>query len=175
MKCSQYDGLVEMASICALCNDSSLDYNEVRNANIMARPQLKPWWKNSFTLCCFSWAPGKRCLWESRGGDRDCPLLSGGENERLWCGSEGTEPCWESYSLLFCKCVCVTINQYFTRHQENMEEFIYCIFYLIKRKRMFQQQKMEMRKQNIRFWKKNIFHFNKTSGLKYIFFLSKIA
>ncbi len=27
---SQYEGLVEMASICALCNDSSLDYNEVR-------------------------------------------------------------------------------------------------------------------------------------------------
>lgn len=29
VKCSQYDGLVELASICALCNDSSLDYNEV--------------------------------------------------------------------------------------------------------------------------------------------------
>lgn len=29
--CSQYDGLVELATICALCNDSSLDYNEVRN------------------------------------------------------------------------------------------------------------------------------------------------
>ncbi|XP_053495826.1 ATPase sarcoplasmic/endoplasmic reticulum Ca2+ transporting 1, like [Ictalurus furcatus] len=26
--CSQYDGLVELATICALCNDSSLDYNE---------------------------------------------------------------------------------------------------------------------------------------------------
>lgn len=33
VKCSQYEGLVEMASICALCNDSSLDYNEVRLAN----------------------------------------------------------------------------------------------------------------------------------------------
>lgn len=33
MKCSRYEGLVEMATICALCNDSSLDYNEVRNAN----------------------------------------------------------------------------------------------------------------------------------------------
>ncbi|MEQ2274152.1 Sarcoplasmic/endoplasmic reticulum calcium ATPase 2, partial [Xenotaenia resolanae] len=30
VKCSQYDGLVEMASICALCNDSSLDYNEAK-------------------------------------------------------------------------------------------------------------------------------------------------
>uniref|UniRef100_A0A671S1Y8 Calcium-transporting ATPase n=1 Tax=Sinocyclocheilus anshuiensis TaxID=1608454 RepID=A0A671S1Y8_9TELE len=28
IRCSQYEGLVEMASICALCNDSSLDYNE---------------------------------------------------------------------------------------------------------------------------------------------------
>ncbi|KAI5102938.1 ATPase, Ca++ transporting, cardiac muscle, fast twitch 1 like isoform X1, partial [Silurus meridionalis] len=26
--CSQYDGLVELATICALCNDSSLDFNE---------------------------------------------------------------------------------------------------------------------------------------------------
>lgn len=29
VKCSKYDALVEMATICALCNDSSLDYNEV--------------------------------------------------------------------------------------------------------------------------------------------------
>nr|XP_014353402.1 PREDICTED: sarcoplasmic/endoplasmic reticulum calcium ATPase 2-like [Latimeria chalumnae] len=28
--CGQYDGLVETAIICALCNDSSLDYNEVK-------------------------------------------------------------------------------------------------------------------------------------------------
>ncbi|XP_017339511.1 ATPase sarcoplasmic/endoplasmic reticulum Ca2+ transporting 1, like isoform X2 [Ictalurus punctatus] len=28
--CSQYDGLVELATICALCNDSSLDYNEAK-------------------------------------------------------------------------------------------------------------------------------------------------
>ncbi|XP_041095454.1 sarcoplasmic/endoplasmic reticulum calcium ATPase 1-like isoform X2 [Polyodon spathula] len=28
IKCGQYDGLVELATICALCNDSSLDYNE---------------------------------------------------------------------------------------------------------------------------------------------------
>lgn len=33
VKCSQYEGLVELASICALCNDSSLDYNEVDFAN----------------------------------------------------------------------------------------------------------------------------------------------
>lgn len=29
--CSKYDGLVELATICALCNDSSLDYNEVKS------------------------------------------------------------------------------------------------------------------------------------------------
>uniref|UniRef100_A0A8C5APS0 Calcium-transporting ATPase n=1 Tax=Gadus morhua TaxID=8049 RepID=A0A8C5APS0_GADMO len=28
--CSQYDALVELASICALCNDSSLDFNEAK-------------------------------------------------------------------------------------------------------------------------------------------------
>uniref|UniRef100_A0A671UMG2 Calcium-transporting ATPase n=1 Tax=Sparus aurata TaxID=8175 RepID=A0A671UMG2_SPAAU len=30
VKCSQHDALVELASICALCNDSSLDYNEAK-------------------------------------------------------------------------------------------------------------------------------------------------
>ncbi|XP_056264205.1 sarcoplasmic/endoplasmic reticulum calcium ATPase 2 [Pseudoliparis swirei] len=30
VKPSRYEGLVEMASICALCNDSSLDYNETK-------------------------------------------------------------------------------------------------------------------------------------------------
>uniref|UniRef100_A0A3B4CVX0 Calcium-transporting ATPase n=1 Tax=Pygocentrus nattereri TaxID=42514 RepID=A0A3B4CVX0_PYGNA len=30
LKCSKYDALVEMATICALCNDSSLDYNEAK-------------------------------------------------------------------------------------------------------------------------------------------------
>lgn len=29
VQCGLYDGLVELATICALCNDSSLDYNEV--------------------------------------------------------------------------------------------------------------------------------------------------
>uniref|UniRef100_A0A8C3BXA0 P-type Ca(2+) transporter n=1 Tax=Cairina moschata TaxID=8855 RepID=A0A8C3BXA0_CAIMO len=30
VKAGQYDGLVELATICALCNDSSLDYNEAK-------------------------------------------------------------------------------------------------------------------------------------------------
>ena len=38
--CSQYEALVELASICALCNDSSLDFNEVRHAFITA-PHLE--------------------------------------------------------------------------------------------------------------------------------------
>lgn len=29
VQCGEYDGLVELATICSLCNDSSLDYNEV--------------------------------------------------------------------------------------------------------------------------------------------------
>lgn len=29
VQCGDYDGLVELATICSLCNDSSLDYNEV--------------------------------------------------------------------------------------------------------------------------------------------------
>lgn len=35
VKCSQYDALVELASICALCNDSSLDYNEVGSESFL--------------------------------------------------------------------------------------------------------------------------------------------
>uniref|UniRef100_H3C7X3 Cation-transporting P-type ATPase C-terminal domain-containing protein n=1 Tax=Tetraodon nigroviridis TaxID=99883 RepID=H3C7X3_TETNG len=31
VRCSQYEGLVELALICALCNDSSLDYNEAKS------------------------------------------------------------------------------------------------------------------------------------------------
>lgn len=29
VNCGDYDALVELATICALCNDSSLDFNEV--------------------------------------------------------------------------------------------------------------------------------------------------
>jgi len=29
VKCSDYDALVELGTICAMCNDSSVDYNEV--------------------------------------------------------------------------------------------------------------------------------------------------
>ena len=29
MKCTEFDTLVELATICAMCNDSSVDYNEV--------------------------------------------------------------------------------------------------------------------------------------------------
>ena len=30
MKTGDYDALVELATICSLCNDSSVDFNEVR-------------------------------------------------------------------------------------------------------------------------------------------------
>uniref|UniRef100_A0A8C7MIH4 Calcium-transporting ATPase n=1 Tax=Oncorhynchus kisutch TaxID=8019 RepID=A0A8C7MIH4_ONCKI len=30
VKCGQYDGLVELSTICALCNDSSMDYNDTK-------------------------------------------------------------------------------------------------------------------------------------------------
>lgn len=30
VKCSDYDVLLELATVCCLCNDSSLDFNEVR-------------------------------------------------------------------------------------------------------------------------------------------------
>lgn len=29
VRCGDYDGLVELATVCSMCNDSSLDYNEV--------------------------------------------------------------------------------------------------------------------------------------------------
>jgi len=29
VNCSDYDALIELSTICSLCNDSSLDYNEV--------------------------------------------------------------------------------------------------------------------------------------------------
>lgn len=28
VKCGEYDGLIELANICAMCNDSAVDYNE---------------------------------------------------------------------------------------------------------------------------------------------------
>lgn len=34
VKAGQYDGLVELATICALCNDSSLDFNEVNTNSL---------------------------------------------------------------------------------------------------------------------------------------------
>ena len=33
MKCGDYDALIELATICSLCNDSSVDFNEVQTAS----------------------------------------------------------------------------------------------------------------------------------------------
>ena len=41
VRSGQYDGLVELATICALCNDSSLDFNEVTSP-LLKRPLLAP-------------------------------------------------------------------------------------------------------------------------------------
>lgn len=35
VRCGQFDGLVELATICALCNDSALDYNEVGPCSLL--------------------------------------------------------------------------------------------------------------------------------------------
>lgn len=40
VKTGQYDGLVELATICALCNDSSLDFNEVNASLWLHHPLL---------------------------------------------------------------------------------------------------------------------------------------
>ncbi|VDL57539.1 unnamed protein product [Hymenolepis diminuta] len=31
IKCGEYEGLIELANICAMCNDSAVDYNETKN------------------------------------------------------------------------------------------------------------------------------------------------
>ncbi|KAM7537496.1 hypothetical protein Aperf_G00000070793 [Anoplocephala perfoliata] len=31
VKCAEYEGLIELANICAMCNDSAVDYNETKN------------------------------------------------------------------------------------------------------------------------------------------------
>lgn len=49
IRAGQYDGLVELATICALCNDSSLDFNEVT-----FHPQSHPFY--SCGSVCASWA-----------------------------------------------------------------------------------------------------------------------
>lgn len=38
VRCGQFDGLVELATICALCNDSALDYNEVGRDSVLWSP-----------------------------------------------------------------------------------------------------------------------------------------
>ena len=35
MKCSEYDALFELATICTMCNESSVDYNEVGTGQLL--------------------------------------------------------------------------------------------------------------------------------------------
>lgn len=41
VRCGQFDGLVELATICALCNDSALDYNEVAPYPLHDLPRIQ--------------------------------------------------------------------------------------------------------------------------------------
>lgn len=41
VRCGQFDGLVELATICALCNDSALDYNEVAPSPLHDLPRIQ--------------------------------------------------------------------------------------------------------------------------------------
>ena len=43
VQCGDYDGLLELATVCAMCNDSSLDYNEVINTNTHAHSNRQHW------------------------------------------------------------------------------------------------------------------------------------
>ncbi|KAK2510295.1 hypothetical protein Q9233_017883, partial [Columba guinea] len=51
VKAGQFDGLVELATICALCNDSSLDYNEEKILGV-----IKEWGTGRDTLRCLALA-----------------------------------------------------------------------------------------------------------------------
>lgn len=43
VQCSRYEGLVELATICALCNDSSLDYNQVSTQEVISDAMVGLW------------------------------------------------------------------------------------------------------------------------------------
>lgn len=51
MRCGQFDGLVELATICALCNDSALDYNEVCVHSLHNLPRFHFSGHVTFFLC----------------------------------------------------------------------------------------------------------------------------
>jgi len=56
VKCSEYDALVEMATICSMCNDSSVDYNEVGIAGVYgktASPFVTQFNKRRHQACVF--------------------------------------------------------------------------------------------------------------------------
>lgn len=50
MRCGQFDGLVELATICALCNDSALDYNEVGPPLLSMTPLGSVSWDRPFSF-----------------------------------------------------------------------------------------------------------------------------
>lgn len=36
IQCGDFDGLLELATVCSMCNDSSLDYNEVLHSHFFS-------------------------------------------------------------------------------------------------------------------------------------------
>ena len=107
VKCGQYDGLVELATICALCNDSSLDYNEVckhsRHFVLMTFVSTHYQLKMYFWFVLFLHAAVQGYLWESGWGHWNCPVLFGGEDERVQHWSAWPVQGGKSQHLLFRK------------------------------------------------------------------------
>lgn len=105
VNCSSHDGLVELATICALCNDSSLDYNEVKSeSHNFYLPQF------DFTTCRernsllhFLFSVVQEDLWEGRWGYWDRPVLPGWEDERVQLKREEPVQNWESQRMLLSK------------------------------------------------------------------------
>lgn len=41
IQCGDFDGLLELATVCSMCNDSSLDYNEVLHSHLISNCSVK--------------------------------------------------------------------------------------------------------------------------------------
>lgn len=85
VRAGQYDGLVELATICALCNDSALDFNEVTSPFLTQSPSNRPRRgllarpRGQGTLCTEA-SPG----WEGEGVARPLPRSRRKVRARGW-------------------------------------------------------------------------------------------
>lgn len=78
VRSGQYDGLVELATICALCNDSALDFNEVTSPFLTQSPSNRP----RRGLLARPRGKGTLCTeaspeWEGEGVAGPLPILGG--------------------------------------------------------------------------------------------------